>query len=84
MAGESSGAAWEGSPTSSRTASPGCSSSRAIAEALASALVRALSEPGLAAELGAAARVAVEPWLATPEDYARRMRELVDEVAGAA
>ncbi len=48
--------------------------------ALAGALVRALSERDLAERLGSAARVAVEPWLATPEEYARRMRELVDEV----
>jgi glycosyltransferase involved in cell wall biosynthesis len=53
------------------------------ARALATALERALSEPGLAEELGRAARVAVEPWLATPEDYARRMRDLVDEVVRA-
>ena len=30
--------------------------------------------------LGAAAHAAVQPWLATPEEYARRIRELVDEV----
>lgn len=52
------------------------------AAALAGALVRVLSDRALAARLGEAARVAVEPWLATPDDYARRMRELVDEVAG--
>ena len=53
--------------------------------ALADALVRALSEPGLAPRLGVAARAAVEPWLASPEEYARRVRALVDDVtAGAA
>jgi glycosyltransferase involved in cell wall biosynthesis len=51
------------------------------AEALADALVRVLSDGELAASLGAAARKAVEPWLATPEEYARRVRELVDRVA---
>jgi len=55
----------------------------ANATALGDALVRALGEDGLAARLGAAARAAIEPWLATPEDYARRVRELVDQVAAA-
>ena len=48
--------------------------------ALADALVRVLSDRPLAERLGAAAHVAVQPWLATPEEYARRLRELVDEV----
>ncbi len=52
------------------------------AGALAAALVRVLADRSLAERLGAAARVAVEPWLATPEDYARRIRALVDEVSG--
>jgi glycosyltransferase involved in cell wall biosynthesis len=55
----------------------------ANASALGDALVRALGEDGLAAGFGAAARAAVQPWLATPEDYARRVRELVDEMVGA-
>jgi glycosyltransferase involved in cell wall biosynthesis len=50
------------------------------AAALADALVRVLSDRELAERLGATARRAVEPWLATPEDYARAMRELVDRV----
>jgi len=50
------------------------------AGALADALVRVLSDRALAERLGAAAHVAVQPWLATPEEYARRIRELVDEV----
>lgn len=50
------------------------------AAGLAGALERALTEPGLAASLGAAARLAVEPWLATPEQYAARVRELVERV----
>jgi len=48
--------------------------------ALADALVAVLEDSALAARLGAAARVAIEPWLATPEDYARRIRKLVDTV----
>ncbi len=48
--------------------------------ALADALVRVLSDRGLADRLGAAARVAVEPWLASPEEYARQIRDLVENV----
>jgi glycosyltransferase involved in cell wall biosynthesis len=48
--------------------------------ALADALARVLTDRGLAERLGAAAHEAVQPWLATPEEYARRVRELVDEV----
>ncbi|HWQ23235.1 MAG TPA: glycosyltransferase family 4 protein [Gaiellaceae bacterium] len=50
------------------------------AAALADALVRVLSERALAERLGAAGRRAVEPWLATPEEYARRVRDLVEHV----
>jgi glycosyltransferase involved in cell wall biosynthesis len=50
--------------------------------ALATELTRVLSDRDLAERLGAAAREAVEPWLATPQEYARRVRELVDEVTG--
>ena len=50
--------------------------------ALATALVRVLSDRAYAERLGNAAREAVQPWLATPEEYARRVRDLVDEVAG--
>jgi glycosyltransferase involved in cell wall biosynthesis len=50
------------------------------ARALADALVRGLSDRALAERLGVAARVAVEPWLATPEEYARQVRELVEAV----
>jgi glycosyltransferase involved in cell wall biosynthesis len=49
-------------------------------DALADALVRVLSDPDLAARLAGRARPSVEPWLATPEDYARRTRELVERV----
>jgi len=50
------------------------------AHALADALVRVLSDRALAERLGTAARVAVEPWLATPEEYARRIRDLVERI----
>jgi glycosyltransferase involved in cell wall biosynthesis len=49
---------------------------------LADALVRALSDRSLAERLAAAARPSVEPWLATPDEYAERMRELVASLGG--
>ena len=76
----SSGAASAGSPTSSTDGVTASSSSPATRDALADALVRVLSDRALAERLGAAAHAAVEPWLATPEEYARQVRELVDEV----
>jgi glycosyltransferase involved in cell wall biosynthesis len=48
--------------------------------ALADALVPVLSDSALSERLAAAARPSVEPWIATPEDYARRTRELVERV----
>jgi glycosyltransferase involved in cell wall biosynthesis len=48
--------------------------------ALADALVRVLSDRALVEQLAAAARPSAESWLATPEDYARRTRELVERV----
>jgi glycosyltransferase involved in cell wall biosynthesis len=51
------------------------------APALADAVVRALSDRDYAERLGAAAYEAVKPWLATPEEYAQRIRELVDAVS---
>lgn len=48
--------------------------------ALADALVRVLSEPGLAQSLGAGALAARDRWLQTPEQFATRMRTLVDEL----
>jgi len=50
--------------------------------ALAEAIERILTDRALAERLGAAARVAVEPWLATPEEYAREVRDLVERVVG--
>jgi glycosyltransferase involved in cell wall biosynthesis len=46
-------------------------------EALAEAIVRVLIDRELAERLGEGARASAAPWLQTPEDYARRMRELV-------
>jgi rhamnosyl/mannosyltransferase len=51
-------------------------------DALAGALVRVLSDRALAERLGAAAREAAEDWLVSPEEYARRVRALVDQVIG--
>jgi glycosyltransferase involved in cell wall biosynthesis len=53
------------------------------ANALAEALVYVLSDRSDAERLGAAGYEAVQPWLATPDEYARRIRELVDEVTRA-
>ncbi len=50
------------------------------ADALADALVRVLSDAALAERLGAEGRREVDGWIATPEEYARRIRELVDAV----
>ncbi|HEX5246729.1 MAG TPA: glycosyltransferase family 4 protein [Gaiellaceae bacterium] len=52
------------------------------ASALADALVRVLSDPELARCLGSAARADAGRWLQTPEQFAGRMRELVEAVAG--
>jgi glycosyltransferase involved in cell wall biosynthesis len=48
--------------------------------ALANALVRVLGDPALAERLGAEGRRSVEPWLATPDEYARQVSELVERV----
>jgi glycosyltransferase involved in cell wall biosynthesis len=48
--------------------------------ALAAALVAVLGDSARAAELGASAHRAIQPWLATPEEYASRIRTLVDDV----
>ncbi|HZO97877.1 MAG TPA: glycosyltransferase family 4 protein [Gaiellaceae bacterium] len=50
-------------------------------EELADALVRMLSDRPLAERLGAAARERAGRWLATPEEYADRIAELVARVA---
>jgi glycosyltransferase involved in cell wall biosynthesis len=50
------------------------------AGALADALVRVLGDGELAASLGAEGRRSVEPWLATPDEYARQVSALVERV----
>ncbi len=45
--------------------------------ALADALVQVLSDRAVAKRLATAARPSVEPWLATPEEYAQRLLALV-------
>lgn len=50
------------------------------AGALAHALARILTDPDLAARLGAGAHEASTAWAATPEEFAQRMRGLVDAV----
>ena len=52
------------------------------AGALSDALVRVLGDRELAERLGAEGRARVEPRLATPDEYARRVRDLVDHVVG--
>ena len=49
--------------------------------ALADALVRVLTDRELAERLAAGSRPSADRWVATPEDYARRTRELVEQVA---
>ena len=44
---------------------------------LADALERVLADRGLAQRLAEGARAGVEPWLATPDDYAERLEALV-------
>lgn len=48
--------------------------------ALAETLVRVLSDRALAERLGTAARAEAERWLVSPEEYARRVRQLVEAV----
>ena len=62
-----------GIPDLVRTARTGCSSSRRTLAALAEALVRLLSDRALAARLGAGGTRGVQPWVATPEEFARRL-----------
>ena len=52
-------------------------------DALAEAIVRLAGDPALSSRLGAGARRDVDRWLATPEEYARRTRELVEQVLDA-
>jgi glycosyltransferase involved in cell wall biosynthesis len=52
------------------------------ASALADALVRVLSDRSLAERLGGQGSTTVGPWLATPEQYARQICDLVEKVVG--
>jgi glycosyltransferase involved in cell wall biosynthesis len=52
--------------------------------ALAEALERVLTDDALAERLAAGARAAAERWLASPQEFARRLLALVEAVAGAA
>jgi glycosyltransferase involved in cell wall biosynthesis len=47
---------------------------------IAEALVRALGDRTLLERLAAGAAASAERWLQSPEDYARRMRELVESM----
>lgn len=51
------------------------------AAALARALIRVLRDDDLARRLGEAAHASAQRWLVSPEEYARRIRDLVDRVA---
>jgi glycogen synthase len=51
--------------------------------ALADALVRVLRERELAERLGAQARTDASRWVSTPEEFAGRVRDLVDRTRGA-
>jgi glycosyltransferase involved in cell wall biosynthesis len=51
-------------------------------EGLADALVRVLGDRPLAERLGAAAYSSADLWTITPDEFARRLRALVDQVAG--
>ena len=53
---------------------------RGFALPLAAALERVLTDARLAARLGAGALTAATDWVATPEQFAARVRELVDAV----
>jgi glycosyltransferase involved in cell wall biosynthesis len=57
---------------------------RADTGALVAGLVRVLEDHGLVVRLGAAARVAYEPWHQTAADFARCYRDLVDRVLAGA
>lgn len=50
------------------------------AQALEDALVRVLSDDELAKRLAAGARPSAQRWLATPEEYAQRLADLVEAV----
>jgi glycosyltransferase involved in cell wall biosynthesis len=51
-------------------------------EAFADALVRILTEPALAEQLAAGAHASAEFWTTSPEEFASRVRALVERIAG--
>jgi glycosyltransferase involved in cell wall biosynthesis len=51
-------------------------------EALADALVRVLSDRALAERLSAAAHASAGFWTSSPEEFAARVRALVEQIAG--
>jgi len=50
--------------------------------ALENALVRVLSDTALAERLGAGARHSADRWIVSADEFARRLRDLVEQVAG--
>jgi hypothetical protein len=53
-------------------------------EAISDNLVRALAERALVGHLAAGARESAQAWVSTPEEFARRLAELVDRARVAA
>ncbi len=51
-------------------------------DALANSLVQVLTDRGLAERLGGNAHASADLWTITPEEFARRLRDLVNRVAG--
>jgi glycosyltransferase involved in cell wall biosynthesis len=51
-------------------------------DALANALVRVLSDRQLAERLAAAAHASADFWTSSPEEFAARVRALVEQIAG--
>ena len=51
-------------------------------EELANALVRVLSDRALAERLAAAAHASADLWTSSPEEFAARVRALVEQIAG--
>jgi glycosyltransferase involved in cell wall biosynthesis len=51
-------------------------------EALAAALVRLLTDRALAERLGAGAQASAGEWTISPEEFASRLRALVERTAG--
>jgi glycosyltransferase involved in cell wall biosynthesis len=51
-------------------------------DALANALVDVLTDPALAEQLGAAAHASADFWASSPEEFAARIRALVEQIAG--